>query len=161
MTGNGRTAGRLRLRAVDTDDLQVISGCLQDALTCVGDLSFQPKQRRFVLLVSRFMWERRPPAPAAGERVRAGLRFRHVAKVQALGIDLADRRGLLVLLAIEARPREAGLDIVLNFAGGGTIRLSAECVDCELADLGEPWTTPHRPRHDEAPGQGHDTEPSR
>lgn len=149
MNGNGatRVLERLKLRAADMADLQVISTCLQDALTSVGEMTFLPRRRRFVMLASRFMWERQQAASADGERVRAGLRFQHVLGAQVLGIEQHDRRGLLSLLAITATERADGVDIVLRFAGGGVVRLLAECIDCQLADLSRPWPTPHRPLH--------------
>ena len=38
---------RLKLLALDDEDLAVISACVQDAVLKVGDLSYLPKERRF------------------------------------------------------------------------------------------------------------------
>ncbi|HZD24995.1 MAG TPA: DUF2948 family protein, partial [Alphaproteobacteria bacterium] len=63
--------------------------------------------------------------------------------------DLADGDGLLPLLALRAEPAEGeNVGLRLEFAGGGTIRLVAEAIDCHLSDLGQGWPTPNRPDHD-------------
>lgn len=47
----------LKLIALDGDDLAVLSMHLQDAVLSVGDMAFQPQERRFVMLANRFDWE--------------------------------------------------------------------------------------------------------
>ena len=48
---------RLRLAAADTEDLQVLSARLQDAVLKLRDMSWQPKKRRFAVVVNRLQWE--------------------------------------------------------------------------------------------------------
>ncbi|MGY9006559.1 MAG: DUF2948 family protein, partial [Alphaproteobacteria bacterium] len=48
----------LKLRAIDSDDLDVLGAFLQDALVPVCDMQFIPDERRFVLVANRFCWER-------------------------------------------------------------------------------------------------------
>ena len=38
-------------------------------------------------------------------------------------------------------------EIHLVFSGGGTIRLSVECLEAQLSDLGPAWSADHAPRH--------------
>jgi len=38
-------------------------------------------------------------------------------------------------------------DVTLTFSGGAAIRLSVECVEVELKDLGAAWATSHSPEH--------------
>lgn len=138
----------LRLLAQDEDDLKVVSACLQDALTSIGEISFEPRRRRFAMLAHRFRWESSGENKRGGERVRAALHFDFVNRVRTRGIDQTDKRGLLPLLAVTAEIRDDGTTIHLQFGGGGTIDLDAECVDCQLNDLGDPWRTERRPDHD-------------
>lgn len=141
---------RLRLYAQDADDLAVISACLQDALTRVADMTFQPAQHRFAMVLSRFMWEAAEArrTERGGMRIRTGLHFDSVLRVRTQGIDQEHREGLLPLLAITAEEQEGGLTtILLQFTGGGTVQLEAECIDCQMMDMGEPWRTPRRPAH--------------
>ena len=48
---------RLRLKAKDANDLQVISASLQDAIVAIGDMTYLPAEQRFVLVGNRFKWE--------------------------------------------------------------------------------------------------------
>jgi hypothetical protein len=145
----------LKLEAGDAGDLEVVSTCLQDALTRVGDMTYLPQERRFAVVFSRFVWESRDIAPgAAGMRVRAGLHFDEVTNVTIQGIDQSDREGVLPLLAITAETGAAGARITLQFAGGGAVRLEAGAIAARLADMGAPWPTPSRPDHALEDGEG-------
>ena len=50
-------AGGLKLRAVDAEDLRVLAAVLQDALVPLGDIAYQKRQKRVVLVANRFLWE--------------------------------------------------------------------------------------------------------
>lgn len=135
---------KLKLRAVDAEDLAVVSACLQDAIVAVADMVWEAEERRFVLVASRFCWEGCRDADGADlERVHAGLRFDGVTAVRHRGIDRSKRDEMLALLAMH--PVDGGIH--LEFAGGGTIRLEAEGILCHLQDLDEPWPTQWRPSH--------------
>jgi len=150
----------LKLRAEDKDDLQVISGCLQDAIVPIGEMCFLRDEKRFVMVANRFKWETitedTPEAVMADasydgdddvlppfERTNCGLCFDGVTGVKTRGIDLHDRHQMLALLAFEA----ADDGLILHFSGGGCIRLDGEKWICRLQDIGEPWPTIHRPVH--------------
>ena len=137
-------AGALKLRAVDADDVAVLSAVLQDALVPVAEMAFLPDEQRFVLVVNRFRWE---PGEGRRARLRAQLR-RGSASTRSHGCSgaasrRADHDRILALLALRA---EDGA-LYLEFAGGSSIRLDVERIACRLDDLGEPWPTPWRPRH--------------
>ncbi len=147
----------LRLRALDADDLAVVSAHLQDAILRVGDIAYLPKHRRFALLLNRFCWEgvdRKRGRPSKGRkffRTLAGLHFDQVTNVQAKGFDQSDAQALLSLLAVEFDPKEDGSGVVVfDFAGGATVRVQVECIEATLSDRGASWTTPHLPSHDDA-----------
>lgn len=134
----------LRLLAQDPDDLVVISAALQDAVTRVGDISFEPKGRRLTILFNRFRWE-----VGKGQRVRAGLQIGSVLGVQARKIQRGAKDAVLELLAVTLEPDDPpGGSIVFSFAGGGDLRVSVECVEAVLADLSPPWPTPRTPAHE-------------
>jgi len=138
----------LKLTALDADDLAVISAHMQDAVLKAGDLSYLRKARKFALLANRFVWEHGPRAEHF-ERRRAGLHFDRVNRVTAQNIRRDDRETVLSLLSIgfEAGETPSGT-IILNFSGGGTIRLDVECIEAQLSDLGPAWATEHLPRHE-------------
>jgi len=146
----------IRLRAEDQGGLKVVSACLQDAIVPIGDMCYLPDEKRFVAVVSRFRWEAADrPRDAEGptaeddeqypfERVNCGVRFEGVTAVKMRGLDLKDRRQFLELLSLETA--EGGA-VVLNFAGGGCIRLDGPSWRCLVEDLGEPWPTSCKPCH--------------
>jgi len=145
----GRTRRGLRLRAADPEDIQVLSSFLQDALVRVGDMGYERRARRFVLVLNRYRWEAPPGAGhAQGSRVRTGVHFQGVLAARSKGIARDDPDQVIELLTVDAALREDGAGtIVMVFAGGALICLDVECIACELSDLGEPWPARHRPRH--------------
>ena len=141
---------RLRLAASDAEDLEVLSARLQDAVFKLKDASWQPKKRRFVLVVNRLQWE------AGGKtRVRAGLHFDGVLKVQSHMVKLGAGEAVVSVLALrfgangtkENEEGDPGGVIEIVLAGGGAIRLVVECIDAELADMTAPWTARGTPDH--------------
>ena len=142
---------QLRLLAEDAADLDVLAAAAQDALVRAGDLSFDPKARRFSALISRFRWEK---AEGAGpfERVQAGLSFESVLKVKSrrLRRDAPDALASILSLAFEPAEEPPGGVVRVLFAGGGEVSLGVECLDAVLVDLGAAWPTPRRPDHEKA-----------
>jgi hypothetical protein len=145
-------AGGLRLRAEDADDLAVISACLQDALVPVGDIAYLAQERSFVFVANRFRWEagERAAGAAGFERTLCAVAFDAVGGVHYRGFRRGARERILPLLAIrpEARPGREGGMIHLDFSGGAGIRLEVDRILCRVKDVGLPWPTPWRPRHD-------------
>lgn len=141
---------RLRLAASDAEDLEVLSARLQDAVFKLKDASWQPKKRRFALVVNRLQWE------AGGKtRVRAGLHFDGVLKVQSHMVKLGAGEAVVSILAIRFAPggsEDPGGVIEIVLAGGGAIRLEVECIDAELADMTTPWAARGTPDHEAGDG---------
>jgi hypothetical protein len=143
----------LKLLALDTEDLAVISAHLQDALLRIGDMVYRPRERRFVALANRFDWVaavglNRKTGERGYERHRSALRFDRVLAAQLNGIDLQAKQQVLELLAIQFQETEApGGTVTLVFAGGAAIRLTVECIEVELRDLGAAWKARHKPEH--------------
>jgi Protein of unknown function (DUF2948) len=135
----------LRLNAKDTEDLEIISAHMQDALVRVSDIRYLKKTRQFVLVANRFAWEQQPSA----ERRRTGLHFEHVLSVKQQGLAGLDAGDILSLLSItfeETKKPEGTL--TLTFSAGRSIKLQVEYTDVQLKDLGGAWATEHTPRHD-------------
>jgi Protein of unknown function (DUF2948) len=140
-------AGRhLRLIACDVEDLAVLAAHLQDAILRVGDMVYQPRARRFVLVLKRFDW----PGSAGGapQRALAGLHFENVRKVSLCGFRQDRPDDLLSLLNIDFIPGEppAG-EVRLVFSGGCVLKLDVECLEARMADLGPRWRVRHAPGH--------------
>ena len=142
----------LKLRAEDADDLAVLSACLQDAVVAVRDLVYRAEERRFVLVASRFRWERglrRGRRDAGFERILCAITFDEVGAVSYRGFRRSEDDRILSLLSIRFAPGEGKGTIHLDFSGGAAIRLEVNRIACRSKDMGEPWPTPWRPRHDE------------
>lgn len=135
----------LKLLALDSEDLDVVSAHVQDAVVRVGDMGYAKADRRFVLLMNRYVWE----VSDNRERRRAGLHFDYVTNAHADGIDLKQKDGVLELLAVGFEmTAEPGGVVMLAFAGGGTIRLEVECLEARLRDLGGAWAAKAQPKHE-------------
>lgn len=138
------SAPALRLLAEDAADLAVFSAALQDAVAKVGDIAYEPRARRLTIAFNRFRWE-----AGTRQRVRSALQLGGVLGVQARKIRRDSRDAVLELLTLRFEAGDApGGVLVLSFAGGGDVRVQVECVDAVLADVSEPWPTPHTPNHD-------------
>jgi hypothetical protein len=137
----------LRLVALDEEDLAVLSAHVQDAVLKVRDIRWLPEDGHLVIAMNRFAWEQEARARTRSRR-RAALHLARVRKVQSTGIDRADGDAVLNLLAVrfEAGDSPSG-HVVLDFAGGGTLRLAVEVLEAQLTDLGPAWSTEHAPRH--------------
>jgi hypothetical protein len=133
----------LRLLAQDAEDLAVLSAALQDAVVRVGDIAFEPAAKQLTLVVNRYRWE------SGGERVRCGVQFAGVLKVQTRRVRRSAPDAVLELLALTFTPREApGGTLTLAFAGGADLRAEVECVEAVMADVTQPWPSPRAPAHE-------------
>ncbi len=154
----------LKLTAMDAEDLRVVAACLQDSLTRMAELTYLPRERRFVAVFNRFMWETLDDgdkAPVNGtlyHRISSGIHFNGVLAVKMQGIQRTAKEAYLSLLTMALEDGDSASQdhpdgardqiITLVFAGGGHIRLEVECIDCALSDLGAPWTTQNLPKHE-------------
>lgn len=149
------SAHPLRLIAFDSEDLQVVSAHLQDALARVGDMAWLPEQDRFVLGLSRFDWIGAERGQC--ERAVASLQFERVRTVRQNGVPQREPNRVLNLLAIAFEPTDAPAGhVLLTFSGGAALQLEVECLEAHLRDLGPRWTAKSRPGHalDAGPAQG-------
>lgn len=137
----------LKLLALDSEDLEVLSTYVQDAVVRVEDMGFAQADRRFALLMNRFAWEEGVER-SKGQRKRAALHFDYVEDAKISGIDVNAREGVLELLSIvfTAGDLPRG-EVVLSFAGGGTVQLNVECLEARMRDLGAAWAAKGRPAH--------------
>ncbi len=130
----------LKLVALDKDDIEVVSAHVQDAMVKVADILWLPREHRFVMALNRFDWMTAVDAKAAADyrRCRTALRFERVNACKCRGLNQGDKTARLNLLAVEfAESDSPAGTVTLTFSGGGVIRLDVECLEAELADLGE------------------------
>ena len=127
-------AQALKLIALDREGLGVISAHIQDTCVKRADMTWLPRQRRFIVAGMRYDWVGAKTGPE--ERVSSVLRFDRVLKVSHLGLNETDSDATLNLLAVtfEKTDPPAGV-IFLAFADGRLVRLDVECVEVELRDM--------------------------
>ena len=144
----------LKLRALDADDLKVVSALVQDGVFPASEMTWQVPQRRFAVLLNRFRWEDRDNAAARRrdfERVQSVLTIEDVRKVQSQGVPRGDADTVLSILTIEFEAGEDGTGrILLNLAGDGAIALDVEALEVTLTDVTRPYVAPSKraPEHD-------------
>jgi hypothetical protein len=140
---------QLKLIALDEQDLQVISAHVQDAVTKVADLSFLAGERRFVVVINRFVWEKkRGFFGGKPERRRSVLHFEGVSGVRSAGFSRDAQDDVLSILALRFEPAAAPAgSIEITCAGDAAIRLDVDYIESRLSDLGAAWETTSQPRH--------------
>lgn len=146
----------LKLVALDTEDLAVMSAHLQDAVLRVGDIAYMPARNRFAVMVNRFDWESAVEEDGGRRkktylRRRSALRFDRVLATQVQGINQNAKDAVLELLAIRFEQIDGPEGyIILVFAGDAAIRLHVECIEAEMRDMGPVWRTRRKPEHGDA-----------
>lgn len=135
----------VKLIALDSDDLTVVSAHVQDAVVRVADLTWLAAEGRFALALRRFDWE----APQTPRRRLAALHFERVRTVSARDVPRAETGRILNLLAVTFTPTDAPAGMItLAFSEGAALRLEVECIETQLSDLGPMWEASSLPRHD-------------
>jgi len=141
-------ADPLKLVALDADDLAIVSAHLQDAVLKLADIVYLPREHRFALAARRFDWE----GAVQGQRRRrlAALHFDRVLGVRSSNLDKNDAERVLNLLAITFdQAEEPAGEVTLHFSEGAAIRLSVECIEAQMKDLGPVWEAVATPGHPE------------
>ena len=144
----------LRLKALDAEDLNVVSTFVQDAVFLRRDAHWSAAQRRFALLLNRFRWEDQTQAERTGrgfERVRSILSVEDALHVQSSGLEYVDGDTVLSVLSLSWTAGEDGTGAVeLILAGDGAIRVEVETLEVLLRDVTRPYRAPSGkvPRHE-------------
>jgi hypothetical protein len=129
----------LRLRALDGEDLKVISALVQDAVFPGNEMRWEPRRRRFAVLLNRFRWE---DAARRAERVRSVLAVEDVAKVSSQGIG-RDAGTVYAVLSLDWAPGADGTGrLTLTLAGDGAVALEVEALEVTLTDVTRPYRAP-------------------
>ena len=132
----------LRLKALDEEDLRVVSSLAQDSVFPGSEMLWQRTQRRFAILLNRFRWEDPARERHGAERVQSVLAFEDVISVQSQGVA-RDAETVFSLLAIEFITSEDGAGrIELTLAGDGAIALEVEALEVSLKDVTRPYGAP-------------------
>ena len=139
----------LKLIGKNQEDLKVISAYSQDSIVTVKDITFLKKNRIFIMIINRFMWEDiERGINRQSKRIRCALKFEGILKVKSKKINQKNKNKRLECLAIECNEiLSKNNEIKFFFAGGGVITLISESIEAVMRDLGEPWNVRHTPKH--------------
>ena len=139
----------LKLLGKSIEDLKTISAYLQDSIIIQKDITFLKKNKIFLMLASRFMWEDAEKGLfRENKRIRCAVKFNRVFKVISKNINQKKKDKILEFLAIETiLMNNSSYKIRLIFAGDSVITVFAEEIDAYLDDLGQSWNVKKAPRH--------------
>ena len=139
----------LKLTGKNKEDLKVISAYLQDSIVTLKNLAFLKKNRIFVMIVNRFMWEDVEKGVfRKNKRIKCAVKFDEVIKVGSKNINQNNKNKILECLAIKCNLlSDDTYDIKIFFSGGSIITIISETIDIILDDFGEPWNVKHVPTH--------------
>ena len=131
---------RMKLNAIDTEELKIIATVLQDGLIEVNDVKYLPSIRTFIVMITRFMWEEKI-VNKTNNRTKAVLVFEDVLAVHSKNIDQMDKAKVLELLTFNFyNNKSKNIEIELLFNNDATIKLETEVVQAKLEDQGDSWT---------------------
>ena len=126
-----------KLIALDEDDLAVISAHVQDARVKTGNILWRQGEKRLVIGLERLDRDCELDGTEAGLLVSA-LRFDRVLSVKSRNVAMDKPDVAIELIGLEFTPTDAPSGkVTLLFSGLGAMQIDVECLECELADLGE------------------------
>jgi hypothetical protein len=139
----------LKLIGKNQEDLKVISAYFQDSIVAVKDIIFLEKNRIFIMVVSRFMWEDiEKGIHRQNKRIKCAIRFEGILKVKSKKINQKNRNKRLECLAIKYNEiLDKNYEINFFFSGGGVVTLISEFIEVVMHDLGTSWNVKHFPKH--------------
>ena len=139
----------LKLICKSQEDLKVISAYSQDSIVTAKDITFLRKNRIFIMIINRFMWEDIEKGTyKQNKRIRCAIKFEGILKVKSKKINQKNKNKRLECLAIKCNEILNGnYEIIFFLAGGGIISLISESIDVIMNDLGVPWEVKHIPKH--------------
>ena len=141
--------GNLKLMVRNREDLKVISAYSQDSIVAIKDITFLEKNRIFIMIINRFMWEDiEKGINRQSKRIRCALKFEGILKVKSKKINQKNKNKRLECLAIECNEiLSKNYEINFFFAGGSVITLISESIEVVMNDLGESWNVKYIPKH--------------
>ena len=140
--------GYLKLKADDATDLKVFAAYLQDSLTISKDIKFLEKNKTFICIFNRFMWEDAEKGIFRdNKRIRSAFKINDVRSVKSKNINVKEKK-ILEFLTINIEESEnKNIDINLLFSGNMTISVNVETIDATLEDFSDSWKTKIKPVH--------------
>ena len=140
--------GYLKLKADDDNDLKVFAAYLQDSLTVSDDIRYLEKNKTFICIFNRFMWEDAEKGIFRdNKRIRSAFKINDAKSVKSKNISKKENK-VLEFLTINIEPSEnKNININLLFSGNMTISVNVEAINATLEDFSDSWKTKIKPVH--------------
>ena len=133
---------KIRLNAINNDDLKVFSFLCQDAIISNEEIFYDKTKKLFVVTLTRYCWEQQELNDKnINYRVVTGLQFNNVNNVEY--INFKSKASFYNLLAIT---REKA-NVTLNLSMSSKIKLDCKKIDAIIEDIDIPWPTKLKPLH--------------
>ena len=139
----------LKLIGKNEKDLKVMSAYLQDSIILVKNIVFLKKNRIFVIILNRYMWEDVEKGVfRKNKRIKCAVKFEDVINVKSQNINQKNKNKILEFLAVKCiKNLNEIYEIKIFFSGGSMISVFAETINIFLDDFGKPWNVKHAPMH--------------
>ena len=138
---------KIKLTAVNNEDIKIFSYLCQDAIISKDELLFHKKENMFLATLSRYCWEKlednKIKEKDVNYRVVSGLRITNVTDVNYINFSKVLEMEFLNLLAISYKDKK----ITLHFSLSLEIVLILNDVFAVLEDIDIPWPTRLKPEH--------------
>jgi len=140
---------RLKLIGKNIEDLKTISAYCQDSIVKIRDLAYLKKNKVFIIMLSRFMWEDIEKGVLRNyKRIKSVLKFNFIENVLVKNINQQQKDRNLELLTIKVYSNQENMyEINLIFSGNGILLLKSEEIDVMLDDQEYYWEVKHSPKH--------------
>ena len=139
----------LKLIGNNQEDLKVISAYLQDSIVITQNIVFLKKNRIFLMILNRYMWEDLEKGVfRTNKRVKCAVKLEEVINVKSLNINQKNKNKILEFLAIKSTKNlNETYEIKFFFSGNSIITVVAEAISIFLDDFGKSWNVKHAPKH--------------
>ena len=136
------TENKIRLNALNNDDLKIFSFLCQDAIISKEEIFYDKTKKMFVTTLTRYCWEQQKLNDKnINYRVVTGLQIKNVDNVEY--INFKSKMSFYNLLAITYEKA----NIILNLSMSSKIKLDCKKINATIEDIDIPWPTKLKPLH--------------
>ena len=133
---------KIRLNALNRDDLEIFSFLCQDAIISKEEVFYDKTKKIFFATLTRYCWEQQELNDKdINFRVITGLQIRNVNNVEY--INNRFKISFYNLLAITYEQA----NIILNLSNSAKIKLDCKNINATIEDIDIPWPTKLKPQH--------------
>ena len=133
---------KIRLNALNNDDLKIFSFLCQDAINSKEEIFNDKTKKLFVATLTRYCWEQQELNDKnINYRVVTGLQIKNINNVEY--INFKSKISFYNLLAITYEKA----NIILNLSMSSKIKLDCKKINATSEDIDIPWPTKLKPLH--------------